>query len=641
MELPTLFQQYIHLSRYARWIDAKGRRETPAETVNRYFDFFEEHLMDNHGFDLKPHRDRLEKSVMQLEAMPSMRALMTAGPALKRENLAGFNCAYIAIDHPRAFDETLYILMCGTGVGFSVEANQVNKLPLIPDELHQTDTTIVVKDSKLGWAVAYKELIGLLYAGLIPKLNTSKVRAAGERLKTFGGRASGPGPLIDLFYFTVEKFKAAKGRKLTPIEVHDIICKVGEVVVVGGVRRSALISLSDLSDQKMREAKSGSWHMADPQRALANNSAVYDGRPDVGTFMDEWQALYKSMSGERGIFNRKAAIDQIQRCGGRRRAFFDEEETKPIQFGLNPCAEIVLRSSGLCNLSEVVARSDDTIDTLREKVAVATILGTIQSSLTNFRYVRKVWKDNAEEERLLGVSITGIMDCPLLSGEKADETLEYLKLYSIEVNENWAEQIGINPSVAVTCVKPSGTVSALCDTASGIHARFSPYYIRRVRGDKKDPLTQFMIDRGFPCEDDIFKPEQTVVFSFPVKAPQNAKCRNDFDAIGELKNWLTVRNNWCEHNPSMTTYIRENEWFSVASWVWDNFDSVSGLSFLPYSEHNYQQAPFEEIDENAYNELASAMPVKVDWSEMSVYENEDHTTSSQELACVAGVCEVQ
>jgi len=633
-KLPTLYQEFIHLSRYSRWLPDKNRRETWPETVGRYFDFFSEHLEEEMGYKVsQKERAELENAVLNLEVMPSMRALMTAGPALKRDNVAGYNCSYVSSARVRSFDEILYVLMCGTGVGFSVERTFVERLPTIAEEFEKSDTTIVVQDSKIGWAKAYKELFSLLIGGQVPKWNTSKVRPAGARLKTFGGRASGPQPLEDLFKFTVDVFKRAKGRKLTSMECHDIICKIAEVVVVGGVRRSALISLSDLTDDRMREAKSGQWWSADPQRSLANNSACYKARPEISTFMEEWLSLYKSKSGERGIFNRQAAKNQCEKFGKR---------DPGHDFGTNPCSEIILRDREFCNLTEVVIRESDTPDDLMRKVRLATILGTWQSTLTSFRYLSSDWKKNCEEERLLGVSMTGIMDNVFTSGRKGDiETLlEGLRDQAVSTNKKYAKTLGINKSAAITCVKPSGTVSQLVNAASGIHARHNPYYIRTVRADLKDPLCQFMIDKGFPNEPDAMKPQHTAVFSFPMKEHQKSICRKDTTAIEQLELWLIYQRHWCEHKPSVTITVREHEWMEVGAWVWKHFDEVSGISFLPLSDHNYKQAPYQDCCESAYKKLSSKLPDKIDWTELGNYEKEDNTSGSQTYACAGGSCEV-
>ena len=633
-QLPTDYQNFIALSRYARWKEDEQRRETWGETVNRYFDYMAGHLLSKHGYKLPDTlRGELEEAVLNQAIMPSMRALMTSGPALDRCHVGGYNCSYVPVDNPRAFDETMYILMCGTGVGFSVERHCIEKLPIVNEDFHQTDTVIKVGDSRPGWAKSLKELIAMLYSGQIPKFDVSEVRPAGARLKTFGGRASGPQPLIELFEFCIQKFKGAAGRRLYPIECHDIMCKIGEVVVVGGVRRSALISLSNLNDDQMAHAKSGQWWENEGQRALANNSVAYKTKPEMGTFMREWLSLYDSKSGERGIFNRQSAKKQAAK-NGRRDADHD--------FGCNPCSEIILRPYQFCNLSEVVVRESDTLATLKEKVRLATILGTFQATLTNFRYLRKIWQKNTEEERLLGVSLTGIMDNALTatSGGKLETALEILRSESVMTNAAMAKQLGIPQSAAVTCVKPSGTVSQLTDAASGIHARHNPYYIRTVRGDNKDPLTQFLVSQGIPAEPDVMKPDSTTVFSFPMKSPKNAVTRTDMTAIEQLELWLTYQRHWAEHKPSVTISVKENEWMDVGAWVYEHFDEVSGISFLPFSEHTYQQAPYQDIDEAQYKEWVKKMPKKVDWSKLQDFEKEDTTSGGRELACTAGVCEV-
>ena len=634
-KLPTSYQEFIHLSRYARWNEDTGRRETWQQTVSRYFDFMQEHLKKNNDTDISDIRPQLEQAVLNLDIMPSMRALMSAGTALERDNVAGFNCSYVAVDTPRAFDETLYILMCGTGVGFSVERQYINKLPDLPEDLHQTDTVIKVADSKIGWAKAYKELLSLLYAGQIPQWDLSNIRPHGARLKTFGGRASGPAPLDDLMQFTVNMFKDAitkNQRKLVSIDCHDLMCKIAEVVVVGGVRRSALISLSNLSDERMRNAKSGSWWEHSQHRALSNNSVAYTDSAEMGAFMREWLSLYDSKSGERGIFNRQAAEKQAAKNGRR-------EEYK--DFGCNPCSEIILRNKQFCNLTEVVVRADDTWSTLSDKVELATILGTFQATLTNFRYLTKAWKTNTEEEALLGVSLTGIMDNKLLSTSALLATnLETLKNRAVAMNEGWSANLGIKQSVAVTCVKPSGTVSQLVDSASGIHTRHSDYYIRTVRADKKDPIAQLMVDQGVYHEDDITKPEHTLVFYFPIKSPKGSLTRKDLTALEHLEIWKTYQNHWCEHKPSATISIKEHEWLDVGSWVWNNFDDISGVSFLPYADHSYQQAPYQEITAKEYKEWQKKTTSNIDWDLIKEYEKEDMTENTKELACTAGACEI-
>jgi len=629
VELPTDYQKFIHQSRYARWKEEDSRRETWEETVSRYFDFMTDHLFDNFDYTLPSSiRERLENRVLNLDIMPSMRALMTAGVALDRCNVAGYNCSYLPVDNARSFDECLYILMCGTGVGFSVENKYTTQLPVVNEALHDSDTVVIVSDSKEGWAKGYKELISLLYSGQIPKWDLSRLRPAGARLKTFGGRSSGPDPLDDLFRFTVDIFKKSAGRRLKSIECHDIMCKIGSVVVVGGVRRSALISLSDLEDQEMALAKSGDWWSDEGQRALANNSVCYQETPPIGIFMREWLNLYNSKSGERGIFSRDASVRQADKNGRRESGH---------EFGTNPCSEIILRPYQFCNLTEVVVRADDDIERLGQKVEDATILGTIQSTLTDFKYLRKIWQNNTEEERLLGVSLTGILDNPKLG--KAED-LKRLREIAVDTNLGLAVQLGIPQSTAITCVKPSGTVSQLVDSASGIHARHSAHYIRTVRGDKKDPLSQFLIDQGIPYEDDLMQPDNTVVFSFPMKSPTKAVLREDLSAVTQLENWKNYQENWCEHKPSVTISVKEDEWFEVGSWVYNNFKDVAGVSFLPHSDHTYKQAPYQDITKEEYLALSKKMPRNVDWTLLSDYEQEDNTTGTQELACSAGACEI-
>jgi ribonucleoside-triphosphate reductase (thioredoxin) len=624
--LPTDYQSFIHQSRYAKYIDGKGR-ETWSETVGRYMDNV---VRPKIGDDT--YVDSIEEAILSLEVMPSMRAMMTSGAALDRDNTAGYNCSYLPVDDPKSFDEAMFILLCGTGVGFSVERQFIQKLPEVP-ELYESETMIVVKDSKEGWAKAYRQLLALLWAGEIPKWDVSRVRPAGARLKTFGGRASGPGPLVELFNFTITTFKNAQGRKLSSMECHDLMCFIGQIVVVGGVRRSAMISLSNLSDDRMRHAKSGQWWETAAHRALANNSVSYSEKPDIETFMREWTALVESKSGERGIFNREASKKQAEKYG-RRDPNYD--------FGTNPCSEIILRPYQFCNLTEVVVRATDKLDDLKRKVKLATILGTVQSSFTRFPYLRKVWQRNTEEERLLGVSLTGIMDNPLMTTDnpKLAGVLDELRNVAVDTNAEWSERLGIPQSAAITCVKPSGTVSQLVDSASGIHARHSPYYIRTVRGDNKDPLTQFMIDNGVPNEPCVFKGDTTTVFSFPVKSPEMAVTRNDMTAVEQLETWLMYQRYWCEHKPSVTISVRDDEWLDVGAFVYKHFDEMSGVSFLPHSDHTYQQAPYQDCSKEVYEELRNVMPKSIDWSELSEYEQEDNTKSSQTFACTGDVCEV-
>ena len=627
--LPTDYQTFIATSRYARWLDDKKRRENWGETVQRYID----NVVASNKAVSTDMVHTIADAIFHLDVMPSMRSVMTAGPAADRDNTCMYNCSFLPVDDVKSFDEAMFILLCGTGVGFSVERQYISKLPEVPVELFQSDDVIVVHDSKEGWAKALRKLIALLYAGEIPKWDVSKVRPAGAKLKTFGGRASGPGPQVDLFRFVISIFNSASGRRLSSIECHDIMCKIGDVVVVGGVRRSAMISLSNLSDDRMRYAKSGSWWESQGQRSLANNSVAYTEKPDALAFMREWTALVESGSGERGIFNRQASKKQAAK-NGRRDASYD--------FGTNPCSEIILRPYQFCNLTEVVVRATDTIDTLKEKVRLATVLGTIQSTYTKFPYLRKIWTTNTEEERLLGVSLTGIMDNPLLTSKNAglEATLEELQNVAIKTNAEWAERLGIPVSTAITCVKPSGTVSQLVDSASGIHARHSEYYIRTVRGDNKDPLTQFMKDQGIPNEPCVMKPEQTTVFSFPQKSPPNAVTRNDMTAVEQLETWLVYQRHWCEHKPSVTISVRDSEWVQVGAFVYKHFDEMSGVSFLPHSDHTYQQAPYQDCTKQEYEEMLSFMPTNIDWAKLSDYESEDNTSGMQTLACSGDSCEI-
>ena len=623
--LPTDYQSFIHKSRYAKYHEGQGR-ESWSDTVTRFSNNIIKDLVDP---DTKY---KLEQAIIGLEVMPSMRGLMTAGAAAERDNTCMYNCSYLPVDDLKAFDEAMFILLCGTGVGFSVERQFVSKLPEVP-QLFQSETNVMVKDSKEGWAKSLRQVIALLYSGEIPTWDISKVRPAGAPLKTFGGRASGPAPLVDLFNFTIKTFKDAQGRKLSSVECHDIMCKIGEVVVVGGVRRSAMISLSNLSDDRMRTAKSGSWWDNNPQRALANNSVSYTEKPDSLSFMREWMSLVESGSGERGIFNRQASKVQAAK-NGRRDADYE--------FGTNPCSEIILRPNQFCNLTEVVVRATDDLQSLSEKVRLATILGTVQSSFTKFPYLRKIWQKNTEEERLLGVSLTGIMDNPLmtLKNKGLDRTLEHLRSVAVATNAEWAKRLGIPVSTAISCVKPSGTVSQLVDSASGIHARHSPYYIRTVRGDNKDPLTQFMKDQGVPNSPEVFKPDQTTVFSFPMKAPTGAVCTADMSAIEQLEMWLAYQRSWCEHKPSVTINVKKDEWFEVGAFVYKFFDEMSGVSFLPFNEHTYQQAPYQECGKSDYKTLKSLMPKAIDWTKLSEYESEDNTAGSQTLACSGDSCEI-
>jgi ribonucleoside-triphosphate reductase len=625
--LPTDYQSFIHKSRYAKYFDGKGR-ENWDETVSRYMDNIVRPVAGDDSYI-----NQIEEAILNLDIMPSMRSMMTAGAAAARDNTCMYNCSYVAVDKPTRFDEAMFILLCGTGVGFSVERQYISKLPEVPEQLFDSETTIVVKDSKEGWAKAFRQLLALLWSGEIPKWDVSKVRPAGARLKTFGGRASGPAPLVELFNFAVATFKNAQGRKLSSMECHDLMCFIGQIVVVGGVRRSAMISLSNLSDDRMRHAKSGQWWETAAHRALANNSVAYTEKPDIETFMREWTALVESKSGERGVFNRQASQKQAAKNGRR---------NPDKDFGTNPCSEIILLNAQFCNLSECIIRATDSIEDIERKVKLATILGTIQSTYTKFPYLSKDWQRNTEEERLLGVSLTGIMDNPLMTSANAglEKTLEHLRSIAVTTNAEWAERLGIPVSAAITCVKPSGTVSQLVDSASGIHARHSPYYIRTVRGDNKDPLTQFMIDNGIPAEPCVFKGDTTTVFSFPVKSPNRAVTRNDMTAIEQLEMWLTYQRHWCEHKPSVTITVRDHEWLEVGAFVYKYFDEMSGVSFLPHSDHTYQQAPYQDCDKATYEELLAKMPKSIDWTKLSEYEQEDNTVAMQTMACSGDSCEI-
>jgi len=636
VSLPSAYQQVIHKTRYARWRELDNRRENWDETVGRYTDYIFNALDKHSGYKLdQSHIDKISNAILNTDVMPSMRAFMTAGPALERDNTCIYNCAYMPVDSLRSFDEAMYILMCGTGVGYSVESQYVNQLPAISEHFEKTNTKIVVEDSKAGWARSLKELLALLWQGQIPEWDMSLVRPAGARLKTFGGRASGPDPLDRLFKFSVATIKNASGRKLTPLEAHDLMCKIAEVVVVGGVRRSAMISLSDLEDRNMAAAKAGSWWEYSGQRALANNSAVYNTKPTMEVFMDEWKALYDSKSGERGIFSREAA-QKISAKNGRRDATAD--------FGTNPCSEIILRPYQFCNLTEVVVRDTDTLEDLKAKVELATLLGTVQSTFTRFKYLRKIWQKNSEEERLLGVSLTGQLSHPVLNGsegaEKLVEWLDTLREQAVSTNAYWAKEIGINQSAAITCVKPSGTVSQLVNSSSGMHPWHSQYYARTIRGDMKDPITTFLVDMNIKHEPDVMKPNDTMVFTFPIKAPEGSTLRENLTAIQHLDLWLAYQRHWAEHKPSITISVKENEWMAVGAWVYEHIDEMSGVSFLPYSEHTYQQAPYQEITENEYNKLVEETPSDLDWKWLEIYETFDATTSVQDLACVAGACDI-
>jgi ribonucleoside-diphosphate reductase alpha chain len=654
------YENFIALSRYARWVEKDNRRETWKETVDRYFNFMLNNL--NKNFNYVPDEilvSNLKDAVYNRNVMPSMRALMTSGSALERDNVAGYNCAFLPVDSPRSFDETMYVLMCGTGVGFSVEYKYINQLPPVPLEFEKTNDVIIVEDSKQGWATAYRTLLENLWDGKIPSIDVTNVRPAGARLKTMGGRSSGPQPLVNLFDFTISKFKSAAGRALKPIEAHDIMCKIGEVVVVGGVRRSAMISLSNINDIEMAHAKAGNWWESNTQRALSNNSVAYSRKPDMEQFIAEWKSLYDSKSGERGIYNVAAAQAQAAKYG----------RDPNIHYGTNPCSEIILRPYQFCNLSEVVIRENDDEESVTHKVKLATILGTWQSTLTNFDYIRDIWRENTEEERLLGVSLTGQFGNKLFAGKargagsfelteggglvydediikkdnmlRLEHILQRMRTKARETNAIEAKNIGITPSASITCVKPSGTVSQLVGVSSGMHPWHSPYYIRTVRGSKGDPISTFLKEVGIPVEDDVMKPNDTYVFSFPVKAPQGAIVRNDLTAIDHLNTWLVYQRAWCEHKPSITVSVKEEEWMEVGAWVYKHFDEVSGISFLPHSDHSYKQAPYQEVTKEDYEELLAKMPKNIRWEDLSFYETEDGTSTNATLACSSdGNCEL-
>tara|TARA_B110000208_G_scaffold188181_1_gene247383 strand:+ start:43 stop:1917 length:1875 start_codon:yes stop_codon:yes gene_type:complete len=621
-KLPSVYQDVIALSRYARYLEKENRRETWEETVDRMVNYLQS---KNKGLD-KEFKE-IRKAVLNLEIMPSMRLMMSAGDACERDNIAAYNCSYLAMNNKRAFSECLYILMNGTGVGFSCERQEISKLPELPKDFSDTTDTIVVGDSKLGWAKSFKKLLSSLWEGDIPTIDYTNVRPAGARLKTFGGRASGPEPLKRLFDFVIESFKIAKGRKLNSLEVHDIVCMIGEIVVVGGVRRSALISLSNLTDKRMREAKMGAWYNDYAYRGLANNSVAYTEKPDMEVFMEEWLSLVKSKSGERGIFNRVASQAQAIKQG----------REPNLNYGTNPCSEIILRDKQFCNLTEVVVRASDTQESLKNKIRLATILGTLQSNLTKFQFLSAEWVKNTKEERLLGVSLTGIMDSKITSSPDP-KFLEELRDEANKVNKKYSKILGIEESKSITCVKPSGTVSQLVDSASGIHSRHSPYYIRTVRMDKKDSIYQFLKDKGVKVEDEAFRPDSTAVFSFPIKSPAKAITRDDRTALEELENWLIYQRHFCNHKPSVTINVRDHEWLEVGAWVYKYFDEISGISFLPHSDHTYVQAPYTECTKEEYLNLLVETPSSIDWTEFR--EETDNTEGSQTLACTAGGCEI-
>lgn len=622
--------EFVYYRTYSRWMDKENRRETWIETVDRYINFMRENIGSR--LDEKEYEE-LRLAILNQEIMPSMRLMWSAGDAARKTNVCAYNCSFIAPSKLEDFAEIMYLLMCGTGAGFSVESQTVQQLPLIKKQTGEILPIYEIKDSKEDWGDSLTAGMKAWYEGKDIKFDYSKLRLAGERLKTMGGRSSGPEPLRALLDFTRSKILNRQGKRLTNLDVHDIICKIGEVVVMGGVRRSALISLSDLDDEEMRHSKEGQFYLNEPQRQMANNSAVYNQRPTAAEFMEEWLALAKSGTGERGIFNRGGLESQLPE---RRWKVFAKDSATA---GTNPCGEIILKSKQFCNLTEVVARHEDTAETLLKKTRLATILGTYQSTLTNFPYISKEWKKNCEEERLLGVSLTGQWDSP---ASRSPEIVKKLKMLAIEVNKEYAKKFGINPSTCITCVKPSGTVSQLVDSASGMHTRHAKYYIRRIRISATDPLFQMLKDQKFPYYPEVGQAEgsaSTYVLEFPVKAPDGAVTRNSLSALDQLEHWKLIKENFTEHNPSVTISVGNDEWISTANWLYQNWNILGGLSFLPRVDHSYALAPYEEISEEKYYELLAKMP-EIDFSEIVVYEKEDSTQGAKELACVAGVCEV-
>jgi ribonucleoside-diphosphate reductase alpha chain len=638
MTVMSLYQQVIFKTRYARWVEEEGRRENWDETVKRYCDYFEDHLKEKHSHKI-PRKVLKEvyDSIYNLEVMPSMRTLMTSGKALESAEVANYNCAFLVVDAVRAFSEHMYVLMCGAGSGFSVERRFTEKLPEVPEELHPSDTTIIVADSRKGWCAAYNQYLNLLFAGNIAKVNVDKVRKEGTRLKTFGGYASGPGPLLDLFKHTEEIFRGAQGRQLRPIEVFSIMCYIAQIVVVGGVRRSATIALFDKDDIEMRTAKSGYW-FNDPKRkhyAMANISAVFETKPAAAEFMDIWRDLVASKAGEPGILNRKALWEGAEAIGRATRY----EDGSRIPYGVNPCSEIVLQPYSFCNLTGAAIRPEDTLEDIKKKVRVATIIGTWQATVTDFDYLRKVWQSNVEDERLLGVCLAGIMDHPVLS-QTTEESARWeneLRELAWEVNKSIAEDIGINTTASVTAIKPAGNSGELYDVASGIHPRYAPYYIRSIRQSNGDPMTEFLKATGIPHEVSVQNARDSI-FYFPVKSPEGAICAKDRTAIQQLEHWLHMKRNYATHTISATVYVREHEWIAVGAWVYDNFNEVTGLSFLPYDDHIYQQAPYTPCSAEDYEKARGKMPEEIDWSLLKHFEQSDSTTVSQEFACTGGSC---
>ncbi len=622
--------EFVYYRTYSRWVEAEDRRETWIETVDRYMSFMAENLKDKLS---EKEYTEIRNFILEHKSVPSMRLLQFAGKAARTTNVCAYNCSFIAPTLLQDFGEIAYILMCGTGVGFSVEYQTVETLPQIKRQTGTMLTDYIIEDSKEGWADAIVYGMQTWYDGKDVRFDYSKIRPAGSRLKTMGGRASGPGPLRDLMDFMRNRILARQGRRLKTIDVHDVICKIGEVVVAGGVRRSALISLSDLDDQEMRNSKIGTFYYHSPQRSMANNSAIYNSKPTPEEFMEEWLALMKSGTGERGIFNRGSLRDQLP---ARRVELVDEGLNI---MGTNPCGEIILQSKQFCNLTEVIARPEDTEATLMEKIRVATILGTYQATLTNFPYLSKDWQQNCRTERLLGVSITGQWDCPAV---RESAMLQKLKTKAQEVNQEYAKRFGINPSTCITCVKPSGNTSQTTDSSSGLHPRYSPYYLRRVRISATDPLFHMLRDQKVPYYPEVGQTMEnatTFVVEFPIKSPDGAICRNDITALEQLEYWKNVKESYTEHNPSVTVYVGEQEWFEVGNWVYKNWDIVGGISFLPRSNHAYALAPYQEITKEEYEAARANFP-QLDFSDLVLYEKSDETENKREIACAGGACEL-
>lgn len=631
MPSSTPYQDFIFYRTYSRWNDDLGRRETWQETVDRYMSFMRKNVGDKLTFE---EYQEIREAILKHEVMPSMRLMWGAGGPTARCNVSAYNCSYLAIKELRDFAETLYLLCSGTGVGFSVEKAAVDQLPVVQPQKGVPSKYFVIDDSKEGWAEALHDCLHALFNGEDAIFDFSQIRPAGARLKTMGGRAAGPQPLMDLLEFTKEVVLARQGKKLRPIDVHDIMTKIGEIVVAGGVRRSAMISLSDLEDAEVQHAKDGRFWEHSAHRALANNSAVYKQKPTREEFLSEWDALRKSGSGERGIFNRGSLTEQVPA-----RRLFEWNGVVPALAGTNPCGEIVLKDKQFCNLTEIVARAEDTEETLLKKARIATILGTYQSTLTDFKFLSSEWKRNCEDERLLGVSITGQWDSPAVRDE---QVLTRMKHVAQDTNSEYAKRFGINPSTAITCVKPSGTVGQLVNASPGLHARYSEYYLKRVRISVTDPLFKMLRDLGVPSHPEVGQGESTAntfVLDFPIASPQGAVTADKLSAIAQLEHWLMMKRSWTEHNPSCTIYIKDGEWEQVRDWIYEHWDLVGGLSFLPYEDHVYELAPYTPISKEEYEKLASLFP-KIDFSVLTRYEKDDETTGAQELACVAGGCEL-